>query len=130
MMCEMGFDRRSRGSVNQERVDKGRDLTMIREFAATTREYWVGTVCGKCSGDGSRPRCRPHLLEDARSAAVDLAADRGTLAVILERLAVYARSFRWECRDTATDRDRAALLSAVGWCSGWEAGLALFGDCA
>jgi len=130
MMCEMGFDRRSRGSFNRERLDAGRDLTMIRRFAATTSEYWTGTVCGKCSGEGSRARCRPHLLEDARrGAAVDLVADRATLAGILERLAVYARSFRWESRDTATDRDRAALLSAVGWCSGWEAGLALFGDC-
>jgi len=66
-----------------------------------------------------------------RSGAVgDLAVHRSELADILEHLTVYARSFRWECHDTETDRDRAALLSAVGWCSGWEAGLALVGDCA
>jgi hypothetical protein len=126
MMCEMGFDRRSRGTFSQERVDEGRDLTMIREFAAATRKCWAGTVCGKCSGEGTRSRCRPHLLEDVRSgAAGDLALHRGELDDILDRLTVYARSFRWECRNTETDRDRAALLSAVGWCSGWEGGLAL-----
>lgn len=55
----------------------------------------------------------------------DLDARRSEVAAILEHLTLYTRSFRWEDRDTETDRDRAALLSAVGWCSGWEAGLVL-----
>lgn len=128
MMCDMGFDRSSRGVVNPERVEQGRDLTSIQEFAGTTRAHWQATVCGRFSGEGSRSRCRPHLLEEAREGtANDLDARRSDVAEILDRLTVYARSYRWECRDTDTDRDRAALLSAVGWCSGWEGGLALLG---
>jgi len=29
-------------------------------------------------------------------------------------------SFRWENRGTETVEDMAALISAVGWCSGWK----------
>jgi len=32
----------------------------------------------------------------------------------------FGRSFRWELRGTDTGEDRAALISAVGWCSGWR----------
>ena len=127
-MCEMGFERRSRGAFRQDRIEQGRDLTMIREFANATREYWEPTVCGRCAGDESETRCRPHLLAEARARTVgDLEAHRSDVARILERLTVFARSYRWEYRNTETDRDRAALLSAVGWCSGWQGGLVLLG---
>jgi hypothetical protein len=45
----------------------------------------------------------------------------------LTRLTVYSRSFGWGSRNSDTDRDRAALLSAVGWRTGWEGDLTLFG---
>jgi hypothetical protein len=126
LMCELGFDHRSRGSFNQDRIQQGRDLTWIRDFANATRGYWTPTVCGRCAGDGSVSRCRPHLLEEARAGTLsDVGAHRASVARILEGLTIFARSYRWEYRDTGTDRDRAALLSAVGWCSGWQAGLVL-----
>jgi hypothetical protein len=126
MMCEMGFDRSSRGVVKTEVVERGRDYAQIRDFADRTREHWQPTVCGRCSRGSSLSRCRPHFVEEAADGTVgDLDARRSEVAAILEHLTLFSRSFRWEERDTETDRDRAALLSAVGWCGGWEAGLAL-----
>ncbi|MBI4011012.1 MAG: hypothetical protein HY359_01770 [Candidatus Rokubacteria bacterium] len=39
---------------------------------------------------------------------------------IVDHVGVYSCSFRWECRGTDTAEDQAALVSAVGWCSGWQ----------
>jgi hypothetical protein len=128
LMCEMGFDRSSRGAFSRERVALGRDLRPIREFAKQTEEYWRPTLCGRCLGDGSRARCRPHLMEEARDGRLeDFPLHRAYVAEILERLTVFAQSYRWEYRGTETPRDQAALLSAVGWCSGWQGGLAWLG---
>jgi hypothetical protein len=129
LMCEMGFDQRSRGAFNQGRIDQGRNLAWIREFGRVTRTYWNATVCGRCVGSTSAVRCRPHLLDDERAGVLtDLESHQTYLAGILEPLRAFARSYRWEHRGTGTDRDRAALLSAVGWCSGWQAGLGLLED--
>lgn len=38
----------------------------------------------------------------------------------------YSQSFVWGYHGTETDEDRAALLSAVGWCRGWQGLLARF----
>ena len=89
-------------------------------------EFWRRTVCGQCLGDGSRPRCRPHLLEDiARGAAVDLAEHRAFVDYLVKHLTVYYQSFVWGYHGTDTEEDRAALISAVGWCSGWRVGLSI-----
>jgi len=127
-MCDMGLDRTSQAAAAREgRIEQGRDLAAIRDFAERTREHWLAGVCGACAGDRApRLLCRPHLLEELRQGtAVDLAMHRGFLTELLERLNGYARSYRWEYRGTETDGERAALLSAVGWCSGWKAGLAI-----
>jgi hypothetical protein len=128
LMCDMGLSRSSTSTAKPELIAQGRDLTMIREFAALTRELWWSTVCGKCRGDDSPARCRPHLAQDARDGAVgDLAFHRTAVTGILERVTAYCRSYRWECRGTDTDSGRAALVSAVGWCSGWHGALVLLG---
>lgn len=129
LMCDMGLGHSSRSGRDPARFAHGRDLAMVREFAEATREHWRDTVCGTCAGGGATSRCRPHLLEELRDGrARHLALQQALLAEILHRLAAYSRSFRWECRNTETDRDRGALLSAVGWCSGWGSGLALLGE--
>jgi hypothetical protein len=114
-----------RGARSALRGRTGRDAGSFLAFAGVTRPYWRATVCGSCAGDQSAPRCRPHLVEHAAH------GDRMTVGMhaelakyILGHLKAYARSSRWECRDTETDEDRAALISAVGWCSGWWAWLA------
>jgi hypothetical protein len=53
----------------------------------------------------------------------------GVSALLVQRIADhiqrYRESFRWEKRGTETVEDRAALISAAGWCSGWRSLLAL-----
>ena len=127
-MCEDRYERQGRGAAREEIFEQGRDARSFLAFAEVTRCYWRATVCGRCSGDHSRLRCRPHLAEEAfRGHDVDVQMQSELARYILEHVRAYARSFRWECRDTETDEDRAALLSAVGWCTGWEAWLPLLG---
>ncbi len=121
LMCEMGLGRASRGAVRAELVEVGRDASQIRAFADRTREYWSKTMCGECLGDGSPPRCRLHLLEEAsRGAVVNLPEHRARVEQVIKHLAVYRQSFVWGYHHTETEEDRAALISAVGWCSGWR----------
>jgi hypothetical protein len=53
-------------------------------------------------------------------AGADLARHRILLKDVLEHLGLYRQSFVWGYHGTETDEDRAALISAVGWCSGWQ----------
>lgn len=123
-MCEAGYERQGRGAARADLIELGRDARPFLIFADVTRSYWRRTVCGRCVGDQSAPRCRRHLVQEASQGGDVDARGQGELAqYIFGHITAYARSFRWECRDTETDEDRAALLSAVGWCSGWEAWL-------
>lgn len=121
MMCEMGYGPGQPAGASRELIEGGRNWNHLRAFAARTEPWWGPTVCGRCLGNGSRPRCRPHLREDARhGAAVDVAWHRASVEDLLRRLRVYGRSFVWGHQHTQTDEGRASLLSAVGWCSGWR----------
>jgi hypothetical protein len=64
-MCDMGLGPESRGMVRPDLVSRGQDATELLVFALTTRDHWQTKVCGRCLGNGSRPRCRRHLIEDA-----------------------------------------------------------------
>jgi len=126
LMCEMGLDRRSRGAARPELIEQGRNIEGLRAFAERRRPFWEKTVCGLCLDDGSTSRCRPHLQEDAmKGRTADSAEHLALVEEILAHLTVYSRSFRWECRGTDTEEDQAALISAVGWCSGWRPWLPL-----
>jgi hypothetical protein len=121
-MCDMGLTSASRGIARPELIVQGRDLNSFRAFADRTKDYWERVACQRCCGNDGQPRCRLHLMERiARADFVDLAGERRFIEHILKHVTAYARSFRWECRNTETDEDRAALISAVGWCSGWSA---------
>ncbi len=50
---------------------------------------------------------------------------RGLVQGIAEHLHSFSRSFRWELRAIETPAERAALISAMGWCSGWQSCLLL-----
>lgn len=127
LMCEMGLGPASRGTARAEIIERGRDSSAIRAFADRTREHWWKGVCGRCLGGGSAPRCRPHLLEAAsRGSVIDLPEQRALVEHTLQRLAFYCRSFVWDHRNTETEEDRAALISAVGWCTGWRGLLVIF----
>ncbi len=121
LMCEMGLGPASRSEARADIIGQGRDTSQIRAFAAKTREYWWKAVCGRCLNDGSSPRCRPHLREEALlGSVVDFAEHRTLVEQIVEHLTVYRQSFVWEFHHMETESDRAALISAVGWCNGWR----------
>jgi hypothetical protein len=117
MLCKMGFGPESKASVRKELVETGRNPSALLSFALETREYWSRTVCGRCEQTESGERCRRHLLEDG--AGNSLTRHREFLRDLHGHLVIYARSFCWDFRNTEKSEDKAALISAVGWCSGW-----------
>jgi len=120
MMCELGLGPASRGAARAELLQQGRDPGEFHSLASKTRAYWRRAFCGRCSGDGSSSRCRRHLVEDASRGVADLAEQRALVRYVAQHLKVYRRSFVWGHHGTETEEDRAALISAVGWCSGWR----------
>ena len=121
MMCEMKYGPNSRGAGGPELLEKGRDLNEIQTFAKKTYHYWKKTVCGRCAGNSSIYRCRRHLIESISNGRVhDLSLHKKLVNHIARQIKSYMLSFRWENRGTVTVEDMAALISAVGWCSGWK----------
>ncbi len=126
LMCEEGYDAGSKGFVKPHIVQQGRDLTQFQGLAERTAPFWSHKICGRCADTDSPLRCRIHLIEDiSRGRAKDIQFHRGVFGDVAERLRRYARSFQFEFQGTRTDEDEAALIEAVGWCTGWETFLAL-----
>lgn len=123
LMCELELGPNSPGGfIPDERFAEGRDLSQMRSFMAESEPHWRGAVCGICACTASAVRCRAHLLFDLeRDPAIELAPHRALVSQIAAHVDRYHVSFRWERRGTATAEDRAALVSALGWCSGWNA---------
>jgi len=121
-LCEQGLGAASAGFASPQHLVTGRDISQIRAFMAETRPFWTATVCGRCAGTSGEPRCRVHLLEDlSRGTLHELEPQRHLVEHITQHMLRYERSFRWEFNGTDTLEDRSALISAVGWCSGWDA---------
>ncbi|MDQ7784907.1 MAG: hypothetical protein RDU20_18635 [Desulfomonilaceae bacterium] len=128
LMCEEGFGPDSQGYVRTDIIRQGRDLRALQSLARRTARYWTETVCGKCSGDDSPIRCRRHLIEDAAiGQSDDFSSHRAHVTYIAQHLVAYAGSFQFEFKGTQTLEDEAALISAVGWCSGWKLFLSIVG---
>lgn len=128
LMCEEGYGADSKGFVKPQIVVQGRDMSEFRSLVQSTFPYWQSTVCGRCSGDSSPVRCRRHLVEDESAGIInDLSPARELVSHILHHLVRYARSFQFEFRGTQTMEDEAALISSVGWCSGWKLFLSIVG---
>ena len=121
LMCEEGFGPDTIGKAKEDVIQRGRDLSELQKFARDTKPYWERTVCGRCAGNESAQRCRAHLIEDLSSGAkVDLSRHFELIEDLLHHIRLYADSFRMELQGTETKEDKAALISAVGWCSGWK----------
>ena len=126
MMCEMGYGPSSPATASADLLRGGRDLSYLLAFGKETMPFWSKAVCGRCLGDGSGPRCRRHLLEEALDGACgDLAAQRALVEYIARHVSAFARSFVWGKHHLRTEEGRAALISAAGWCSGWQTFIAL-----
>lgn len=125
LMCDCGLERRSRGAARAELIERGRDLREFRAFLTRTEPFWRGAVCGTCVGRSVAGRCRRHFRDDGTRGLADVQAQRELIDTTLEHLRVYSQSFVWGYHGTESDEDRAALIVAVGWCSGWR-GLGAF----
>lgn len=128
LMCDMGLGPETKGMAPADRIARGQDASELRRFAQQTEPFWKDTICGVCLGNESWQRCRRHLLEDASKGLIrDISRHHASMSGIFQNLVHFARSFRWECQGTETDEDKAALISAVGWCSGWQPFLSIMG---
>ncbi len=118
MLCEMGYGPGQRARAEEALLAPGRNTVQLHRFAQATRRHWQRCICGVCAGDPSLPnRCRGHLRTDAGE---DFVTDVRLIAYLQMHMQKFQRSFRWEERGSDTAEDRAALIAAVGWCSGWQ----------
>jgi len=128
-LCAQGLGPDSQGFIAGNRLQLGRDTSHLRAFMKETRPLWRETVCGPCAGSSSPIRCRVHLCAEIERDVLDnLDANRLLVRWIARHIGHYNQSFRWEMRGTDTVKDRAALISAAGWCGGWRGLLAVLGD--
>ncbi len=126
LMCEMGLTARSCARGAEHVIAQGRNVEPFLSFVRRRRAAWVRGVCGRCAGTAASARCRIHLRTEAAAVpALDVAPHRALVAEILRHVTAFARSFRWEYRGTETEADEAAVVSAIGWCSGWQPWLPL-----
>ena len=122
LMCDLGYGPRSEGFVAPQMLAAGRDPNPLMRFLRATEPQWRTAVCGDCARNGALSRCRIHLREALRTgAALDLDAQRLLVTQVAERVQRFSDSFGWDKRGTDTAADRAALVSAAGWCGGWDA---------
>lgn len=131
-LCALNLDHASGGAAPPARLERGRDSGGLRAFAIGLAPLWRLNVCAVCAGqacDAVTSRyCRPHLLADQTThRPFDVSSQQATLQELSMRLARYEESFAAGSGDPS-DQDRAALISAVGWCSGWRPLLVLLGD--
>ena len=121
LMCDMNIAPDAVGAAGPHIIRAGANTSSLRRVAAVTRSHWLDTVCGTCAGRGGAQRCRRHLVEEISAGrTIDFTLHREVVEDIARRVGRYHRSFRWEYRDTETVEDRAGLVSAVGWCTGWR----------
>jgi hypothetical protein len=131
LMCDLGIERSRGGAASEDLLERARDQAQLRAFASQTARLWASRVCRLCSADAPGPLCRVHLITEHRLEVSDeIRSQRATLGSIARHLIGYVRSFRGDDRDTDTPEDRAALIEAVGWCSGWTGLLKIIGEAA
>lgn len=110
--------------VSDERMNSGalaRGAMEFQRFREETSAHWRQFVCATCGGERRAVRCRLHLACDLRSGErPDMVRHRRTIEAITGHLIRYARSFDWHHRGSETAEDRAALVAAIGWCTGWR----------
>ena len=123
-LCELNIHHAAAGACPRARLDRGRDSSRLRAFAAELEGLWRPMVCAACAGEATTgdglSRCRRHLVDDLNARrSVDLAWQQEALQGLSKRLGHYEKSFTAGA-EGPRDEDRAALISAVGWCSGWR----------
>jgi putative (di)nucleoside polyphosphate hydrolase len=120
MICSANPTRRGLLSVSE--LTKAKDPARLRRFAEKSELYWRSDCCPRCINSVTGGHlCRRHLIEALNEGApLHLEEERAHLRNILARLENYAWSFSWGFRGIDGPEDHAALISAIGWCSGWS----------
>jgi hypothetical protein len=124
-LCTMNLrNSASGGAAPGSRLDRGRDISKLRAFAGRTALVWRSWLCPNCAGRQytriEPTLCRQHLIAAmcART-PVDISAQGNMLQDLFDHVAHYQDSFLAGGSE-ASDQDRAALIAAIGWCSGWR----------
>ena len=124
-LCSMNLrNSSSAGAALRSRLDRGRDISTLRAFAGRTAPVWRSWLCPECAGRECAqldPRlCRQHLIAAMRARTpVDISTQGNMLQDLFDHVARYQDSFLAGGSE-ASDQDRAALIAAIGWCSGWR----------
>jgi hypothetical protein len=120
-ICAMNLQDAFAGASPQARLDRARDASNLRDFASRLAPMWRSRICPECSGKTEAPMlCRRHLLAAAKAhAPTNLRAQRSVLRDLSERATRYQKSFVVG-GPKVNEQDRAALIAAIGWCSGWR----------
>jgi hypothetical protein len=120
MACDMRIYHAGAGLARSAPIAHGRRTDELLSFAIEHQPYWSGTVCGACGGEGGT-LCRRHLLDRAQPVdAAGVERLRSLLESTRHRVTTLSGSYQWERRGTDQPEDRAALLTAIGWFSGWR----------
>jgi hypothetical protein len=128
LMCELSVGRATGGAASPDLLARHGDGTQLETFARETEAHWRALVCRACDKHADGPLCRPHLIIDHPfDLSGEIRQQRARLGYIARHLIRYARSSRPEQRDIDTPEHRAALIEAVGWCSGWSPVLVIVG---
>jgi len=131
IMCDMRIYRAGGGMSAAGLIERGRCTEQLLGLALRHQDYWQDTVCGLCSGGGGgvETLCRRHLIEWSKPISSDCFERlRHLLATTERRVRNLGRSYIWENRGSEARQDRAALLTAIGWMSGWRPLLALINE--
>jgi hypothetical protein len=99
-----------------ERRQRVNRLERTRGYLAESRPVWTVRSCPHCL-DGQGLLCRPHLLA-ADPASVDADACAARLLELGERVSTLVAAMTVG-GPVARTQDRAALVEALGWCTGW-----------
>jgi hypothetical protein len=120
MICSANPARR--GLLTAAELTKAKDLAQLRGLAEKSARFWTSECCPRCmTGATHGHLCRRHLIEALDvGTPVNLDEEHRHLLDVLARLENFAWSFSWDFRGIDGPEDRAALISAIGWCSGWS----------
>jgi hypothetical protein len=124
LLCALDVENAAANASPLARIERGRDGSALRSFARRLETMWSQWVCSECLAHNdrgpTRNSCRGHLIAAVKvRMAVDIVAQRSLLLDLSDGVARYRRSFS-PGAPKASDRDRAALIAAIGWCSGWR----------
>jgi len=134
MLCAMNIPESPAVMAPASRLDRGRDVGALRRFVSGLETLWRGYLCNLCHTQKSNVHietlCRRHLLSHMRQRkALNIAGQRELLNGLYEGVTRYQNSLAAGGK-AASDQDRAALIGAIGWCSGWRPLLAMLGSAA